>query len=81
MELDHQQCYPQHREDGETEALEIKYIYQLIVVFVKIIININILMIMITSKCFILLLLPSPVSCVWIDNSYQSVTRPLSSLS
>ena len=29
-----------------------------------------------TSKCFILLLLPSPVSCVWIDHSYQSVTRP-----
>ena len=79
MELDHQQCYPQDREDSETEALEIKYIYQLIVVFVKIIININILMIMITSKCFILLLLPSPVSCVWIDHSYQSVTRPLSS--
>ena len=38
-------------------------------------------MIMITSKCFILLLLPSPVSCVWIDHSYQSVTRPLSSSS
>ena len=28
---------------------------------------------MITSKCFILLLLPPPVSCVWIDHSYQSV--------
>ena len=48
----------------------------MIIVFVKIIISNNISMIMITSKCFILLLLPPPVSCVWIDHSYQSVTRP-----
>ena len=69
LELDHQQCYPQDREDGETEALEIKYIYQVIIVFFKmIIITVKhqhfMIMIMITSKCFILLLLPPPVSCV-----------------